>query len=187
MLTPADINNQRFSTTRIREGYDQEEVDGFLDRVAEDYQTLVANARRLEAENATLRRLKPSEAPTVMQRSAIPLPPPPPSPPPVSAVAEKLLLAAEKAASEHEAEAKAKAEEIVREAGARGARIVEGASEAAERIKSEGLAEKFRRNEELDKKYAEQERRYTDLVAEGSQARRALTAAIAAYDKEESV
>lgn len=181
MLTPADINQMRFGTTRLREGYDQDEVDNFLDRVAEDYQRLVAEVNRLNSENATLRKLSrppASEAPTVMQA---------PVAAPPSAVAEKLLQAAEQAAQQHEAEAKAKAEEMVREAGARGAKIIEEASEAAERIKSEGVAEKYRRNEELDRQYDEQQKRYTNLVAEGSQARRALTAAIAAYDKEESV
>ena len=30
-LTPADVRNKQFSTTRLRPGYDEEEVDAFLD------------------------------------------------------------------------------------------------------------------------------------------------------------
>lgn len=33
MLTPDDVLNQRFTPTKFREGYDQREVDDFLDRV----------------------------------------------------------------------------------------------------------------------------------------------------------
>lgn len=38
-LTPEDIFNKRFSSTRIREGYDQDEVDDFLDEVLADYRS----------------------------------------------------------------------------------------------------------------------------------------------------
>ena len=31
-LTPADVRNKQFSTTRLRPGYDEEEVDAFLTR-----------------------------------------------------------------------------------------------------------------------------------------------------------
>ena len=35
MLTAADVLNQKFAATKFREGYDQDEVDDFLDRVVE--------------------------------------------------------------------------------------------------------------------------------------------------------
>jgi DivIVA domain-containing protein len=142
MLTPADIDNKQFGTTRLREGYDQDEVDNFLDEVAAELRRLQQELAKAQEENAVLRR-RPTEAPTV----AVQQPP--------SVVAEKLLAAAEEAARSYEAEAKARADEIVREAGAQGARVVEEAQSAAEKIKAEGLAEKYRRNEELDRKYAE--------------------------------
>jgi DivIVA domain-containing protein len=31
-LTPEDVVNKRFQPTKFREGYDQDEVDDFLDR-----------------------------------------------------------------------------------------------------------------------------------------------------------
>lgn len=170
MLTPADIDTKRFSTTRLKEGYVQEEVDDFLDRVQEDYRFLDAQCKRLGVENELLKRKAAlaSEAPT----SHLPVIAAP------TAVAEKLLAVAEQAAAEHEAEGRAKADELVREAGARGARIVEDATAAAERIKSDGLAEKYRRVEELDKRATELNTIIGDLNSRGVEVKQALTRAL---------
>jgi DivIVA domain-containing protein len=55
-LTPEDVVNKRFQPTKFREGYDQDEVDDFLDE-------LVVELRRLNQENEDLRqRLLASEA-----------------------------------------------------------------------------------------------------------------------------
>jgi DivIVA domain-containing protein len=55
-LTPEDVVNKRFQPTKFREGYDQDEVDDFLDEV-------VVELRRLNQENEELRqRLVSSEA-----------------------------------------------------------------------------------------------------------------------------
>lgn len=174
MLSPADINNKQFSTTRLKEGYDQTEVDDFLDRVHADYKALDEYVQRLEKDNAALRRVADSTPTQVL--SPVPQQP--------SAVAEKLLAAAETAAKEFETEAKVKADEIVREAGAKGAKIVEEASDAAERIKSEGLAEKYRKLDELEAKERKLTAVVEKMVADGSQVRRAMQAAIQQYDKE---
>jgi DivIVA domain-containing protein len=48
-LTPEDVVNKRFQPTKFREGYDQDEVDDFLDEI-------VVELRRLTAENEDLRR-----------------------------------------------------------------------------------------------------------------------------------
>ncbi|MQA78202.1 MAG: DivIVA domain-containing protein [Streptosporangiales bacterium] len=48
-LTPADVRNKQFNTTRLRPGYDEEEVDSFLDEVE-------AELDRLITENDELRR-----------------------------------------------------------------------------------------------------------------------------------
>jgi DivIVA domain-containing protein len=47
-LTPEDVVNKRFSQTKFREGYDQDEVDDFLDEV-------VVELRRLTQENEELK------------------------------------------------------------------------------------------------------------------------------------
>lgn len=55
-LTPEDVVNKRFNPTKFREGYDQDEVDDFLDEV-------VVELRRLNQENEELRqRLMASDA-----------------------------------------------------------------------------------------------------------------------------
>lgn len=50
-LTPEDVINKRFQPTKFREGYDQDEVDDFLDEI-------VVELRRLNQENAELRDRK---------------------------------------------------------------------------------------------------------------------------------
>jgi DivIVA domain-containing protein len=64
-LTPEDVVNKRFQPTKFREGYDQDEVDDFLDEV-------VVELRRLNQENEELRqRLVASDSRiNELQRSA---------------------------------------------------------------------------------------------------------------------
>ena len=66
-LTPEDVVNKRFQPTKFREGYDQDEVDDFLDEV-------VVELRRLGQENEDLRqRLIASESRIAeLQRSNTP-------------------------------------------------------------------------------------------------------------------
>ena len=65
-LTPEDVVNKRFQPTKFREGYDQDEVDDFLDEV-------VVELRRLNQENEELRqRLAAAEARADGRRKAVP-------------------------------------------------------------------------------------------------------------------
>src|SRR3954452_16345168 len=107
-LTPEDVQNKRFTTVRFKEGYDEEEVDAFLDEVE-------AELRRLLGENEQLRRAPKPAAPA-------PAPAPTPAPAPAApAVPEeqpqeaalRTLLLAQRTADEAIAEAKAEAEQIV--------------------------------------------------------------------------
>lgn len=59
-LSPDDVRDMQFSTTRLRPGYDEDEVDAFLDRVE-------AEMRRLTWERDTARAggaLEPAELPS---------------------------------------------------------------------------------------------------------------------------
>src|ERR1700755_563529 len=90
--TPEDVVNKRCEATKFREGYDQDEVDDFLDEV-------VNELRRLNEENEELRtklgscerRVGELSRATVARESApepAPMPPPPapmPAPAPVAA------------------------------------------------------------------------------------------------------
>src|SRR6266516_672481 len=51
-LTPADVRNKQFSTTRLRPGYDEEEVDAFLDEVEVELDRLVQENEELRAKLA---------------------------------------------------------------------------------------------------------------------------------------
>lgn len=195
MLTPADIENKRFGTTRLKEGYDQDEVDGFLDdcgAAMQILQTALANEQqRTENLRSQIQRL--TEAPTSVQATVSP-----------SAVAEKLLAAAQVAADQHIAEAKAEGEALVRtarldgdrlvnDAGGKSARMVEQAAEAAdklradaeaeaERIKTDGYAEKYRAFQELEVKHSGLSSSVKELEQRGSSIREALNEALNRYD-----
>src|SRR4051812_22873621 len=109
-LTPEDVQNKRFTTVRFKEGYDEEEVDAFLDEVE-------AELRRLLGENEQLRRAPKPPAPAPAPAPA-PTPPPAPAAPVVAEeqpqeAALRTLLLAQRTADEAIAEAKAEAEQIV--------------------------------------------------------------------------
>jgi len=55
-LTPADVRNKQFSTTRLRPGYDEEEVDAFLDEVEVELDRLVPENEELRAKLAECMR-----------------------------------------------------------------------------------------------------------------------------------
>lgn len=66
-LTPEDVVNKRFQPTKFREGYDQDEVDDFLDEI-------VVELRRLNQENDDLRRQLSEVSTGTSQNAAVPAP-----------------------------------------------------------------------------------------------------------------
>lgn len=164
-MQPADIANKQFKSTRIKEGYDQDEVDDFLDRVEVAYRDAYQQALSLEQDNAQLRNQvsRLTDAPTKQMAVIAPQQP--------TALVEKVLRVAEEAAEKHVDEAKAEADGIVRQAGGKGARIVEEASAAAREIrqKAEQTAKKI-----IDDGYAEKAKRFADLEARHGQVQAAL-------------
>lgn len=179
MFTPADIQNVRFATTRLREGYDQDEVDAYLDGLADQLKVMEERIRTLQGDNDTLRRLR-DEAPTAV------IAPPAPS-------ADGILRLAQETADKHVALAKAEADEIVREAGGRAAKHVEDGLAAAKklqddaaleasRIRSEGLAEKQRAVEELEARHRQVDEAVRALEGAGARVRDAMHQALATYD-----
>ncbi len=55
-LTPADVRNKQFSTTRLRPGYDEEEVDAFLDEVEAELDRLIQDNEELRTKLAEVLR-----------------------------------------------------------------------------------------------------------------------------------
>jgi len=123
-LTPEDVQNKRFSTVRFKEGYDEEEVDAFLDEVE-------AELRRLLGENTDLRTRAPA-APAAAPTAAAPVAAAPAAPVAAapaapaeepSEAALRTLLLAQRTADEAIAQAKQEAEQIVASAKVRASSI----------------------------------------------------------------
>jgi DivIVA domain-containing protein len=152
-LNPEEVVNKRFSATKFRQGYDEEEVDEFLDEV-------VAELRRLNAENGELRQklsacesrvaeltrqgVQTQAAPAV----AKPAPEPEPTPAPVAVAAPApapapapaqtmsgpesaagMLALAQRLHDEHVEAGKTERNKIISEAQAHAARLVREAED----------------------------------------------------------
>ncbi|GAB3497915.1 DivIVA domain-containing protein [Nocardiopsis coralliicola] len=87
-LTPADVRNKQFSTTRLRPGYDEEEVDAFLDEVESELDRLIQENEELRGKLAECLRGKVpnagmqdfQQAPPQEQMAPEPEPQPQPQP-----------------------------------------------------------------------------------------------------------
>lgn len=137
-LTPDDIVNRTFETTRFRDGYDQDEVDNFLDEIVAEFRALITEKERLEARVAELEAGAPA-APAAASVPSAPAPEPTPAPvveaPTVAApVAEAdasasavspegLLALAQRVHDEHVAEGQRRKDELVAEAEGQAAEI----------------------------------------------------------------
>ena len=64
-LTPADVRNKGFSTTRLRPGYNEEEVDAFLDEVEAELDRLIQENEELRAKLAEVLRGGRSAVPSL--------------------------------------------------------------------------------------------------------------------------
>jgi DivIVA domain-containing protein len=138
-LTPEDVVNKRFQATKFREGYDQDEVDDFLDEV-------VVELRRLNQENEELRQrlaaaesrageggAAPAAAPSPVYAEPAAAPPtvavPTPTATPQSEIDEQtsttnLLQLARRLHEEHVREGVEKRDALIAEGHATAARIV---------------------------------------------------------------
>jgi DivIVA domain-containing protein len=134
-LTPEDVVNKRFQITKFREGYDQDEVDDFLDSV-------VVELRRLTVENDDLRsKLAAADARGEDATSEAP------SFPPASVVAaaavpsaadagnsHSLLELARKLHEEHVREGLTKRDQLIRDGQENAARLVRDAEAQARAV-----------------------------------------------------
>ncbi len=62
-LTPADVRSKQFASTRLRPGYDEEEVDAFLDEVEAELERLLQENQELRGKLADCMRGSVSAAP----------------------------------------------------------------------------------------------------------------------------
>jgi DivIVA domain-containing protein len=139
-LTPEDVVNKRFQSTKFREGYDQDEVDDFLDEV-------VVELRRLTQENEDLKsRLSGGETAAPVSaapaQAAEPVNTPEPVAEPVAAApvtevdetagTTNLLQLARRLHEEHVKEGAEKRDALIAEGHATAARVI-AESEAKQR------------------------------------------------------
>ena len=139
-LTPEDVVNKRFNPTKFREGYDQDEVDDFLDEV-------VVELRRLNQENEELRQrlmAADSRINELQAGGAAPMAAPVAAPAPVAEPAfaqagvdpsdpantNNLLQLARRLHEEHVREGMEKRDALIAEGHAAAARVVSEAEQA---------------------------------------------------------
>ncbi|MGD0933417.1 MAG: DivIVA domain-containing protein [Streptosporangiaceae bacterium] len=95
-LTPADVRNKQFSTTRLRPGYDEEEVDAFLDEVESELDRLIQENEELRAKLAESLRGGKSSVPALSSPLAETKmdmgPPEPPRPEPERRQPEPVMM-----------------------------------------------------------------------------------------------
>jgi len=189
-LTPEDVVNKRFNPTKFREGYDQDEVDDFLDEV-------VVELRRLNQENEELRqRLVAGEARiNELQRSGAAAPaaqPAPAAPEPVVAApvdaaamdpsnTNNLLQLARRLHEEHVREGMEKRDALIAEGHATAARVVSEAQQAQQaqlaslEQEKKDLERKVDELRSFEKEYREKLRAYIQEQLQGLENTNVLT------------
>jgi len=142
-LTPEDVVNKRFQQTKFREGYDQDEVDDFLDEI-------VVELRRVYAENDELRqKLAAAEAGAPAAPVAAPVveaPKPAPTAdiddPTTTSSANDLLTLARRLHEEHVREGVDKRDALIAEGHETATRLVAEAEATVKKQLSEFEKEK---------------------------------------------
>jgi DivIVA domain-containing protein len=125
-LTSEDVVNKRFQSTKFRDGYDQDEVDDFLDEVVVEMRRLVEENESLKAELEAATQAPPAEASPASTPAA-----------PAAAVSTddpidaegttNLLQLARRLHEEHVREGIQRRDELIAEGHAQASRIVEEA------------------------------------------------------------
>jgi DivIVA domain-containing protein len=173
MVTPADINQKQFSTTRLKEGYVQEEVDDFLDAVEVDYAKALGDRDKWEREAARLRAQLASAGSEASTTVIPPVPAVLPSTPAGSA--EKILVAAQRTADMVESEANA-------EAG----KIRAAARAEADNVRSTAEVDRQKILNQLETERRELEERIEQLKAKRTNYKSWLRAALIKLEEEEA-
>lgn len=143
-LTPEDVVNKRFQSTKFREGYDQDEVDDFLDEIVVELRRLTQEndelRQRLVAADARIAELQRGAAASQAMQAPAPMAAPPaptfetPAPAMIGSEASpdtnNLLQLARRLHEEHVREGQTKKEQLIAEGEAEAARIVAQADSA---------------------------------------------------------
>jgi len=116
-ITPHDIRQQQF-TSKLFKGYDPQEVDAFLDDVAEDYESVLKEAALLKEQMVA--QEERSRGVTEREKSL-----------------QETLVTTQRLAEEMKAASRREAELIVREAELRAEKVLEAVRGEEARIRTE--------------------------------------------------
>lgn len=151
LLTTDDIVNKKFQPTKFREGYDQDEVDDFLDEVVNTLDTLTKERDTLRAEleeaNRKIAELSSGVVPTTpeapaMESVAEPVTPEPAVAEPATGAGEvpastsavSMLDMAQRLHDEYVQDGQKKSEEIIANARVEADRIIADAEQEHSRV-----------------------------------------------------
>jgi cell division initiation protein len=152
-LSPADIRQQHF-TERMLRGFDKDEVDRFLDQIAEDYESVIKENALLKEQLAAFEERTRSTGD-------------------LEKTLQETLIATQRVAEEMKANAKREVDLILREAKLTGEKLIEEARGDEARIVSEIKTLKRTRRQLIE-----------DLYATLSQYQRMLSAELETPDDE---
>lgn len=161
-LSWEDVVNKQFQPTKFREGYDQGEVDDFLDEIVGELKRLQGLNEQLTAENEALRAggavpdadaavdaaavvdagQSPAPAALADAEPGLEVEPTPSSADPASASAAGVLAMAQRVHDEHVAAGEQRRDELISEAEARAEALVAEAEETRTRTLEELAADK---------------------------------------------
>lgn len=144
IVTPEDVMNRQFSTTRLRPGYDEQEVEAFLDEVGAELGRLRHENGELESKLARTQRNAPVAGAALSAHDAPAGDEAVPDRYPATGiralaqhVADQAIAAARREAAETIAHARRRAEEIVQAATREAGQAVSDASARAESLERE--------------------------------------------------
>ncbi|HET9901440.1 MAG TPA: DivIVA domain-containing protein [Actinomycetes bacterium] len=167
-LTPEDVRNKQFTTVRLREGYDEDEVDAFLDEVE-------AELTRLYKESADLRAQLATAQTRPQSKSAPPVPAAPArEAAPVQAAASagdgadaatRILQLAQRTADEAVSEARSKSDRIINEARGQADKMLSEARSRSETMDREGRERQQAMVGSLEQQRVDLERQVENLRA----------------------
>lgn len=187
LLTADDVRDKAFSKTKYREGFDQDEVDDFLDEVAHTIAQLTAERDELAARLQETPRVAAAVEPPSTEAGLLgaATEPTPPNPTGMLALAQKLhdeyVSAGEAEKERLVEEAKVKAEAIVERADADAAARMDALS--GERAALEGKIDDLRR---FEKDYRSRLKSYlANLLGDLDHAEGTAPAPVATYVGEE--
>ncbi len=173
-LTPEDVRNKQFTTVRLREGYDEDEVDAFLDEVEAELTRLYKESADLRAQLATAQTRPQSKSappvPAAPGREAVPGREAAPVQAAASAgdgadAATRILQLAQRTADEAVSEARSKSDRIINEARGQADKMLSEARSRSEVMDREGRERQQAMVGSLEQQRVDLERQVENLRA----------------------